>query len=219
MHITIKTPQRSFITDPGNWQGESEYFHKLFSGKWSDKEEDGSYFIGSDAYIFEHILQYLQSGVLPVFYDKKTGHNFPLYQAVLAESRYFAIDRLEKWLCERRYLDAVKINYQATETQDRGTYQKHTTTGADGRTFMVEDQLIDITTSSNMDVTMVPVTQQTNVFYCPDGKHGRSNEEYCRSCIDRARVSVNGGWRNEDQLKWCIVRKEVVVDHDLCVNF
>ncbi|OAF98533.1 uncharacterized protein CC84DRAFT_1106131 [Paraphaeosphaeria sporulosa] len=56
MHITIKTPQRLFTTDPENWLGESEYFRKLFSGKWSDKQEDGSYFIGSDAYVFEHIL-------------------------------------------------------------------------------------------------------------------------------------------------------------------
>ena len=70
-----------------------------------------------------------------------------------------------------------------------------------------------------MDITMVPVTQQTNVFYCPDGKHGRSNEEYCKSCIDRVRVSVSGGWRKEDQLKWCVIREEVIFDHDLCVNF
>jgi hypothetical protein len=25
-------------------------------------------------------------------------------------------------------------------------------------------------------------------------------------------------WRTEDELKWCIVRREVVFDHDLCVN-
>jgi hypothetical protein len=219
MHITIKTPQRSFITDPEKWLGEGEYFHNLFSGKWGDKEEDGTYFIECDAHIFEHILGYLRTGVLPVFYDIKAGHNFALYQALLEQSIYFAIDRLQKWLCERKYLDAVKIHYLAIETQDRETYRKHTTNGPDGRIFMLEDRFIEITTSSNMDITMVPVTQQTNVFYCPDGKHGRSNEEYCRSCIDRARVSVNGGWRNEDEIKWYIIRKEVIFDHALCVNF
>ncbi|KAL5438306.1 hypothetical protein PMIN06_010285 [Paraphaeosphaeria minitans] len=219
MRVTIKTPQRPFVTDPHKWLGESDYFNNLFSGKWNDKEEDGSYFIERDANIFEHILNYLRTGVLPVFYDMKAGHNFALYQALLEQSMYFAIDRLKKWLCERKYLDAVKTHYAATETQDRGTYRKHTSSGPDGRTFMVEDRFTEIAASSNMEITMVPITRQTNVFYCPDGKHGRSNEDYCRSCIDRVRVSVGGGWRNEDELRWCIVRKEVVFDHDLCVNF
>jgi hypothetical protein len=221
MRVTIKTSQRTFITDPKGWMGQSLYFKKLFSGKWGGIEEDGSYFIETDANVFEHILRYLRTGVLPVFYDKTTGHNFSLYQALLEESKYFAIDRLQKWLCERKYLDAVKITYIATETQDRGSYEKHTTCGPDGRTFMVEDRFIEIPTSSNMETTIVPVTQQQNSFYCPDAKHGKSNEEYCRSCIDRARddgISGYGGWRVEDQLKWCIVQKEVIFDHDLCVN-
>ncbi|KIW34055.1 uncharacterized protein PV07_00857 [Cladophialophora immunda] len=221
MYVTIKTSQRTFITDPEGWLGQSLYFKALFSEKWDKKQEDGSYFIESDANIFEHILRYLRTGVLPVFYDRLTGHDFPLYQALLEESKYFAIDRLQKWLCERKYLDAVKIHYLATETQDRGSYRKHTTNMPDGRTFMVEDRFVEITTSSNTETTMVPVTRQRNSFYCPDAKHGKSTEEYCRSCIGRARdggISVSGGWRTEDQLMWCIVRKEVVFDHDLCVN-
>ncbi|KAL9108066.1 MAG: hypothetical protein Q9187_008345 [Circinaria calcarea] len=221
MYTTIKTSQRSFVTDPERWLGQSLYFKNLFSGKWGDKQEDGSYFIDTDAHIFEHILRYLRTGVLPVFYDKVTGHDFPLYQALLDESMYFAIDRLQKWLRERKYLDAVKVHYIATETQDRGSYRKHTTNDTDGRTFMVEDRFIEITTSSNMEITIVPITQQRNSFYCPDAKHGKSSEEYCRSCIGRARddgISGYGGWRKEDQLKWCIVRKEVVFNHDLCVN-
>jgi hypothetical protein len=116
MYVTIKTSQRTFITDPEGWLGKSLWFNNLFSGKWGDKQEDGSYFIEIDANIFEHILWYLRTGVLPVFYDRLVGHDFPLYQALLEESKYFAIDRLQKWLCERKYLDAVKIHYMATET-------------------------------------------------------------------------------------------------------
>ena len=85
----------------------------------------------------------------------------------------------------------------------------------------MENHFVEITTSSNMETTMVPMVQQQNSFYCPNGKHGKSNEEYCRGCIEQARdnkIHVNGGWREEDQLKWCIVRKEVVFNHDLCVN-
>lgn len=221
MRVAIKTSQRTFVTDPDGWLGRSLYFENLFSGKWGKKEEDGSYFIESDADIFEHILRYLRSGVLPVFYDKLAGHDFSLYHAVLVEAKYFAINRLQKWLCERKYLEAVKIHYLATESQDRESFRKHTTNDLDGRTFMVEDRFIAITTSGNTETTIVPVTQRRNIFYCPNARHGMSSEEYCRSCFGQARddgISGYGGWRTKDELKWCIVRKEVVFDHDLCVN-
>jgi len=49
----------------------------------------------------------------------------------------------------------------------------------------------------------------------------KSNEEYYRIYIEQVRndnIHVNIGWRKENQLKWCIVRKEVVFNHNLCVN-
>ena len=220
MYTTIKTLQRSFMTDPDRWLGRSLYFQNLFSGKWGDKQEDGSYFIETDAHIFEHILRYLRTGVLPVFYDKATGHDFPLYQALLDEAMYFAIDRLQKWLRERKYLDAVKVHYIATETQDRGSIERQTIKDTDGRTFMVEDRCIKMTASSNMEITIVPITQQKNTFYCPHAEYGK--EEYCSECTgwkkDDGKITGYGGWQKEDQIKWCIVRKEVVFDHDLCVT-
>jgi hypothetical protein len=100
MYTTIKTSQRNFITDPERWSGQSLYFKRLFSGEWNDKQEDGSYFIETDAAIFEHILRYLRTGILPLFYDREKGHDFALYQAVLEEAKYFVINRLEKWICD-----------------------------------------------------------------------------------------------------------------------
>ncbi|KAH7410495.1 hypothetical protein DE146DRAFT_776188 [Phaeosphaeria sp. MPI-PUGE-AT-0046c] len=221
MHVTIKTSQRNFITDPDGWLGQSVYFDKLFSGRWGDKQEDGSYFIETDANLFEHILRYLRTGVLPVFYDRLAGHDFPLYQALLGESKYFAISRLEKWLCEQKYLQAVKIRYTAKETQERGSHQNRTTCWPNGHTSMLEGDFVDFTTSSNMETTIHPMTVQQNKFYCPDAKHGKSSEEYCRSCVSRVKGQVIpgvGGWKMEDEVIWCIVQKEVIFDHNLCIN-
>jgi 3-phenylpropionate/cinnamic acid dioxygenase small subunit len=118
------------------------------------------------------------------------GHDFPLYQSVLEESKHFAIDRLQKWLCEQKYLDTVKIRYVATETHAR---QRHCLTGS----VMSRDRFIEIETRSNMETTMDPMTPQGNSF-CANGK-------------DR--------WqRSGEELKWCIVQKEVIFDHELCVN-
>jgi hypothetical protein len=74
MHVVVETSQRNFVTDPDGWL---LYFNDLFSGKWGDKQEDSSYFIETDANLFEHILRYLRTGVLPVFYDRLAGHDFP----------------------------------------------------------------------------------------------------------------------------------------------
>jgi hypothetical protein len=126
MYITIKTSQRSFVTDPERWLGRSLYFENLFSEEWGDKQEDGSYFIEADAHIFEHTLRYLRTGVLPVFYDKEAGHDFPLYQALLEESMYFAIDRLQKMVTRakipRSYKDPL---YRYRDSRSRIISKTH----------------------------------------------------------------------------------------------
>jgi hypothetical protein len=119
MYTTIKTSQSSFVTDPKGWLDQSPYFENLFSAEWGDKQGDGSYFIEADAHIFEHVLRYLRTRVLPVFYNMEANHDFPLYQVLLEELNYFVIDRLQRWLREQKYLEAVTIRYLATETQAR----------------------------------------------------------------------------------------------------
>jgi hypothetical protein len=66
---------------------------------------------------------------------------------------------------------------------------------------MLESRFTEITTSSNMEITTIPLTQQTNAFYCADAKHGKSSEEYYTSCIGRAKdggIFGYGGWKKED---------------------
>jgi hypothetical protein len=46
------------------------------------------------------------------------GHNHVLYSALLEEARFFGIDRLEKWLSEKKYLEAVKIVHSVVETDN-----------------------------------------------------------------------------------------------------
>ena len=125
------------------------------------------YAVMTDANIFEHVLKYLRTGVLPIFYDSTAGHNFPLYQALLEESKYFGIDRLEKWLwlCERKYLEAVKIEYMVKETQDRNSCTKHTTSWPNDHTSMLEDRFIEITAGSNTETTILPMTVQLPLFH------------------------------------------------------
>ncbi len=148
MSTTIQVSGCRFITDPSTWVGDSTFFKALFSGQWGDKQDDGSYFIDADADLFKYILYYLRCGLLPVFYDRTDGHNHVLYSTLLEEARFFGIDRLEKWLSEKKYLEALKIVHSVVGT----------------------DKLNKLATTVNGDVEIVchPTWKKIRVYYCPD---------------------------------------------------
>ena len=65
--------------------------------------------------MFSHILRYLRSGVLPIFYSSLTGHDYSTYHALLGEAEYFAIERLKDWLKNKEYEKAVKVEHYVAE--------------------------------------------------------------------------------------------------------
>lgn len=188
---TLRTLHKSFFTNPDHWLGHSGYFEALFSGKWGDERRDGSYFIEADSVLFEHILGYLRTGVLPVFYDTTKGHDFTLYQKLFGEAQYFAIERLCKWLKNKTYLKAVTVRHTALEPAD-----------TIGRTF-----------GSEVEVTVIPVKIQESQWYCPTSEHQKE-----RGCYGDIKWEISSGWRYQERSKWAVTQKEVVFDHDLCVN-
>ncbi|KAK2859911.1 hypothetical protein FQN49_004593 [Arthroderma sp. PD_2] len=70
-------------------------------------QEDGSYFIDRDPDIFQHILNFLRSGTFPLFWSKSNGHDYPLYDRLLAESEFFVVPRLTAYLNEKGYNKAL----------------------------------------------------------------------------------------------------------------
>lgn len=109
--VTLQVGGKRFVTMSKTLTRESGFFSALLSDRCDDRQPDGSYFIDTDPDLFKHILRYLRRRLLPLFYDKCKGHNHALYAALLEEAKYFQIPRLEKWLDERRYLQAVNVKY------------------------------------------------------------------------------------------------------------
>ena len=212
MRSTLQTSSRTFITDPDHWLGQSDYFDRLFSGKFGgDDQGDRTYFIEADAAIFEHILRFLRTGVLPVFYNHATGHDFALYHSVFLEAEYFQITRLCRWIKEKTYLSAVYVTIRAWEPKSAPS--------PDRMQYEADDVLWSTSTANELTVT--PLVQRRSVFYCPTGHHGQSDARLCRSCIDGAvnrSSSIGGGWRAEDRIVFGVVRREVGFDHELCKN-
>ena len=51
--------------------------------------------------------------LLPVFYGSLKGHDYSLYVAVLDEAKYFQIPRLERWIGDKKYIQAVTTAHTA----------------------------------------------------------------------------------------------------------
>ncbi|KAG6277970.1 hypothetical protein E4U48_000825 [Claviceps purpurea] len=105
--IKLLVGERTFITTRDTLIRESPFFRRHFSGPWAEPPQDGIYFVDADPALFEHILRYLRQSVFPLFYRQSIGHNLGLYAALRKEAEFFQIQRLQTWLSQGRYLDAV----------------------------------------------------------------------------------------------------------------
>ncbi|KAG6272799.1 hypothetical protein E4U47_002335 [Claviceps purpurea] len=105
--IKLLVGERTFITTRDTLIRESPFFRRNFSGPWAEPPQDGIYFVDADPALFEHILRYLRQSVFPLFYRQSIGHNLGLYAALRKEAEFFQIQRLQTWLSQGRYLDAV----------------------------------------------------------------------------------------------------------------
>lgn len=56
MSVMINALQIFFITYSDRWQSQGLYFNNISSRKWNDKQGDISYFVETDAHIFEHVF-------------------------------------------------------------------------------------------------------------------------------------------------------------------
>ncbi|KAJ9137728.1 hypothetical protein NKR23_g8963 [Pleurostoma richardsiae] len=120
VRVSLQVGERRFTTTKETLVGESHFFASLLSGRWKNALEDGSYFIDADPVLFEHILRFLRRGVYPLFFDVVKGHDHILYHSLQEEARYFGIPRLEDWLEQKRYLEAVRVD-RTLEIRDEGT--------------------------------------------------------------------------------------------------
>lgn len=108
--VTLRVGERLFYTTKDTLTGESTYFKARFS-KWNDADDDGSYFIDGDPVLFQTILQYLRSGILPLFFEPVTQtHDLAKYAAILGEARYYGINKLEAWILDKHYLQVVQTH-------------------------------------------------------------------------------------------------------------
>ncbi|KAG5914782.1 hypothetical protein E4U42_000304 [Claviceps africana] len=202
--LTLDTPvkllvgERVFTTARNTLISESTYFTSLLSGRWGEPQEDGAYFIDADPSLFEHILRFLRHNTFPLFYDQERGHDFGLYVALLGEAKYFGISRLQKWLEDKTYLQAIQVQQSMQvieEWDDR-----------------------NVTTNSDTSTVLRPTWHTKRVYVCPRGilVH-RGDPSRCGRQCNNAKVAGGSEYDEEHILQVAVVKKKTVVRPELCM--
>lgn len=207
-NVKLQVGERHFETTKLTLE-EAGFFRTQFKGVWlHNARPDGSFYVDKDGDLFEHILRYMRSLVLPIFYDKVKGHDEVLYSHILEEAKFYGIDRLEKWIRERGYLQAVKVT-----TSIRVTDYIHS------QLFVGVPQTFgNSESSSELEIRHYPVWTHRKVYICPRriAVHMGDSSRCGRQC--------NNAKRGEDEIKEVPVfkvgeiKKKVTIDRDLLLG-
>lgn len=201
-HVTLQVGERRFITSRETLVRESGFFASLLSGRWESELLDGSYFVDADPGLFEHILRYLRRGVFPIFYDVQKGHDHPLYLALLEEARYFQIDRLQDWLGNKRYLQALTVKSSVVELDEK----------LKPKDFMATEL------SESAPTTLHIGWEKRNVYVCPRGIHvHRGKHEECGRKCRNLRHDTGFIYDKELSAKILRVKMDTELDSRACL--
>jgi BTB/POZ domain-containing protein KCTD9 len=197
--ITLQVGERRFVTTRDTLTERSGFFYALLSGRWDNRQDDGTYFIDADPDVFKHILCYLRRGVFPTFFDKSKGHDHALYLAVLEDAKYFQIPLLVEWIQDKRYLKVIKT-LSWVEELEGGRLCKEVTT-------------------SDMDVDYHICWESVKVYVCPRGIHvHRGKPEACGKMCQKAKGDEGDEYVEEKVLKTAVVRKQIIFDSKVCLE-
>lgn len=211
--VKLQVGERHFETTSSTL-AESTFFKTLLSDTWRHgARPDGSFGIDRDGDLFEHVLRYLRSTVLPIFYDKAKGHDEVLYSMVLVEADFYGISRLKKWIKERGYLKAVKVTISTSVTD-----YDHIDHLLGGRPSPKALGIAESESESDVEVQHHSMWTSRKIYVCPRRILGHmGNSSACGRKCNNAK-----GGRNEYAdlpiFRVTEVKKKTVIDRDLCLE-
>ncbi|KAF6841474.1 hypothetical protein CPLU01_00605 [Colletotrichum plurivorum] len=107
----------------------SPYFQHMFAIPFLEWYRDGVLHIDNDPDLFAHILRYLRTGSYPLFWNARTGFDYPLYAMVMQQAQYYLLPQLEAWIADGKYVDVVEqkvLHRKIDVAADEDWYVKRT---------------------------------------------------------------------------------------------
>ena len=192
--ITLDVGGREYVSSAGTLI-KSNYFAYLRTGQ----QPEGTRFIDADPALFSHILRYLRRGVLPVFYDQHKGHHHLMYVALLAEARFFQVDRLVEWLEKKEYLGTVAVKHSVD-------------TRLGSSNFLT-------TESPDTEIQVRPLMKRTKVHVCARGLEVHYNrKDLCGRACKEAQAERPVQPDDIDVLHLTVHTKKTIFNTDACLS-
>lgn len=183
----------------------ARYFKDNFEQGWP-KEEDGSVFIDTDPNTFEHVLRYLRRPSLyPLFWTKAHGFDYDLYNRLEDAARLFKIDKLENWIKEKKYLQAIvqESSVHVQRIDDDNGYARLRTVGSAG--------------IADVERQFIPRVER--VYVCPRKIFvHRGNPDACGQACEKARGDRSFEYVEETYMEVVTIHKKYVVDTAICME-
>lgn len=198
--ITLQVGTRRFVTTADTLKN-SNYFRALLRGPWQP-QDDGSFFVDADPDLFQHVLRHLRHGALPLFYDRVRGHDYGLYDALLAEADYFGVGELYAYLDEKKYLERVKIRHEVALTEGS----------------MMPVQLggsvrVNETINSSTEVDYQTSWVKRKIYVCPRGiEVHKGRPRNCGRQCHNARGEDDPQYEEEVRLETVEIKKQIVIN-------
>lgn len=197
--VLLEVGERRFTTTVDTLVQESALFLDLITRKKEEVQPKLQFFMDLDGDVFAHILQYLRSGVFPVFYDKAKGHDYSLYTMLLHQAHYMEIPRLEQWLKEKTYLQAVTVTRSMTEVELTSP--------------------ITVKTQMDTDVEYCSHSRTRKVYICPRGIFvHRGQPEKCGRRCNNAVEDSDDMYKDEHYVVVSITRTKIEFNQELCMK-
>ncbi|KAI0399984.1 hypothetical protein F4802DRAFT_514642 [Xylaria palmicola] len=206
--ITLQVGEQQFITTRDTLVGKSSYFDALLPDHSDRPKQKGSndIFIDSDPVLFREILRYLRSGNFPLFFDTGSRtYNYGLYTALLGEARYFGIPKLESWIQNQRFLDAVKIQYSTDIIED------------DDSGECLKGHFSTVRADQQLDISYLSRTE--DVYLCPRRilVHRGQPDKCGRQCLNARGVSERE-YEKTQLITAVVVKTQCLFNPDICLG-
>ena len=131
-----------------------------------------------------------------MFYTSANGHDFGMYDALLMQAQYFQIDRLERWIKEKKYLKAVTVRREVTVFEE-------------GQGFVTSVQADEVREYH-------PVSRFRRKYRCPTNTAVHTEPSRCGKRCLNVRGDGPEKWEYEEFLCVVEIGKEVVIDRESC---
>ncbi|KAI0147438.1 hypothetical protein GGR57DRAFT_515693 [Xylariaceae sp. FL1272] len=206
--VNLQVGERVFITTKDTLVSESSYFTALFSGRWQDQDIAGTYFIDSDPVIFADVLRYMRSGNFPLYFNASTStYEYGKYASLLGEAQYFGIARLEDWIVNKGYKDAVHI---------RSTIDVIDCPRLDGTALCLGSHS-QVTADHRLDLSYLPRIKK--VFVCPQRfEDHRGEPNKCRRECGNPRNGAEREFEDVVLHSVVVVNTHYTFNHNACLG-